>query len=88
MSTQSVIYTKQLTERGETNVLKVKKQINNNENRKEKGHIQKNCIGSIKMDKISKPGMIFDSMADELNITATILEKAEKTYNTLGNYLK
>ena len=40
------------------------------------------------MNKTSKLGMIFDKMADELNITTTMLEKAEKSYNTLGEYLK
>ena len=40
------------------------------------------------MNKISKLGMIFDKIADELNITPTMLEKAEKSYNALGDYLK
>ena len=40
------------------------------------------------MNKISKLGMIFDKMADELNITTTMLEKAETSYNALGDYLK
>lgn len=40
------------------------------------------------MDKVNKLGMIFDIMADELNITATMLEKAEISYKALGDYLK
>ena len=40
------------------------------------------------MNKIDKLGMIFDKMADELNITPTMLEKAETSYNALGDYLK
>lgn len=40
------------------------------------------------MNKSTKLGMVFDKMADELNITATMLEKAETSYNALGDYLK
>lgn len=40
------------------------------------------------MDKAQKLGIIFDSLAEELNITETMLEKAEKAYNALGEYIK
>lgn len=40
------------------------------------------------MDKIKKLAMIFDSLANELNITASMLDKAETAYNALGAYIK
>ncbi len=40
------------------------------------------------MDKVRKLGMVFDSLAEELNITNTMLDKAETAYNALGEYIK
>lgn len=40
------------------------------------------------MDKVQKLGMVFDSLAEELNITNTMLDKAETAYNALGEYIK
>lgn len=40
------------------------------------------------MDKAQKLGIIFDSLAEELSITETMLEKAETAYNALGEYIK
>lgn len=40
------------------------------------------------MEKEQKLGMIFNELAEGLNITQTMLEKAEKAYNALGEYIK
>lgn len=40
------------------------------------------------MTKEQKLNMIFDSLADGLNITQTMLQKAEKAYNALGDHIK
>lgn len=40
------------------------------------------------MDKDKKLGMIFNSLAEELNITETMLEKAKTAYTALGEYIK
>lgn len=40
------------------------------------------------MTKGQKLNMIFDSLADGLNITQTMLQKAEKAYNALGEHIK
>lgn len=40
------------------------------------------------MDKEKKLGMIFNSLAEELNITETMLEKAKIAYTALGEYIK
>ena len=40
------------------------------------------------MTKEQKLNMIFDSLADGLNITQTMLQKAEKAYNALGEHIK
>ena len=40
------------------------------------------------MKKEQKLDVLFDSLANELNITKTMLEKAEKAYNGLGDHIK
>lgn len=40
------------------------------------------------MRKEQKLNMIFDNLADGLNITQTMMEKAEKAYNALGEHIK
>lgn len=40
------------------------------------------------MNKIKKLGLLFDELADELNITPTMLEKAETAYTALGEHIK
>lgn len=40
------------------------------------------------MEKSYKLGLIFDNLADELNITEEMLKKAETAYDSLGDYLK
>ncbi len=40
------------------------------------------------MEKINKLGMIFEQLADELNITEDMLLKAEEAYGALGDYIK
>lgn len=45
-------------------------------------------VGGEGMDKEKKLGMIFNSLAEELNITETMLEKAKTAYTALGEYIK
>ena len=40
------------------------------------------------MKKEEKLNMIFDNLADGLNITQTMMKKAETAYNSLGNYIR
>lgn len=40
------------------------------------------------MEKENKLGMIFNALAEELNITATMLDKAVTAYSALGNHIK
>lgn len=40
------------------------------------------------MNKEEKLGIIFDELANELNITTTMLERAETAYTALGDYIK
>ena len=40
------------------------------------------------MDRNQKLNMLFDAFAEELNITNTMFENAERAYNALGDYIK
>lgn len=40
------------------------------------------------MRKEQKLNMIFDNLADGLNITQTMMQKAEKAYSALGEHIK
>jgi len=40
------------------------------------------------MDRKQKLNMLFDAFAEELNITRTMFDNAERAYNALGDYIK
>lgn len=40
------------------------------------------------MDRNQKLNMLFDAFAEELNITRTMFDNAERAYNALGDYIK
>lgn len=49
---------------------------------------QKNSSRRMVMNNNEKLGRIFDELANELNITNTMLEKAETAYSALGEYIR
>lgn len=40
------------------------------------------------MDKEKRLGMLFSSLAEELNISETLYERAVTSYTALGDYIK